>query len=80
MNRIKIGVTEIQVIVILTDLLNVNGWFDSVELIDRLEQIKSPLVSHNNNGDRKLNSSIIKTLRQSFTLEFDRGDKCWYKR
>ena len=80
MNRIQPNITESDVVIILKDLLNKNGWYDSIDLNDSLERIKSPLVTYDKNGVRKLKRSIAQTLKQSFNLEFDNSDKCWYKR
>jgi len=80
MKGIVANLTENDVVVILTGLLKKDGYFDSKDLIDSLESVKSPLVIHNKNGDRKLKPSINRKLKQTFNMVFDRSDNCWYKR
>lgn len=81
MNRIKPGVTEDDLLVILTDVVDTKGFFDAVDLLDRLERIKSPLaIINRKTGDRKLDPCIIKELRKNFKIEYDKYDKHYYKR
>ena len=64
MKGIVANLTENDVVVILTGLLKKDGYFDSKDLIDSLESVKSPLVIHNKNGDRKLKPSINRNINK----------------
>lgn len=78
MNKIKPGATENDVINILSDMLDKKHSFNSTDLLDHLEKIKSPLVTHSKSG-RILNKNIVIRLKQEFPMmEYDKNEKCWF--
>jgi hypothetical protein len=78
MNRIKKGTSENEVINILEEILIKKHSFSSTQLLDHLEKVKSPLLSHNKTG-RVLNKNIITRLKQYFPMmEYDKNEKRWF--
>lgn len=70
--------TEEEVIDYLSNLLTKHRCFDSIDLIDRLEGVKSPLVTITKAGDRKLKPSIISAMKNKFRIEYEPADHSWY--
>jgi len=78
-DEITSATTIDELVDILEKEVNDSGFYDTVYLNDLLEQLKSPLIKVDKNGDRKTYPAVLNKLKQVVDIEYQE-DKCWYKK